>query len=332
MIQSNEKSLLRKETPHSTTKPHVHGGLHFLAGAIGGATSAIILSPLDIIRTRLQSSRGHAAHVNARTMFANIVRNEGVFALWRGLIPTIFGVGPARSLYFGCYAVVKRQLGPEGYGLEGPPLHFFGSAIAGIFSNTVMSPWWVIRLRLQLQQTPIQPLWGKKETITNSNVKNNMEYSGVIDAFRKIYREEGWRAFYRGLSASYLGVIETVLQFTIYGELKRIFLTPSIINKDSTSSTYFGSHSYAFGLSACSKLAASILTYPHEVLRTRMREEVATPGTVLKYRGLLQSAHLILKEEGIAGLYGGMGVHLLRTVPNAAILLFVVETIVGGDV
>ena len=161
-------------------------------------------------------------------------------------------------------------------------------------------------------------------------------YAGVWDAARRIYREEGWRAFYRGLSASYLGVIETVLQFTIYGELKRAMLERDAAAAAgaapaASSLPAIFAHSWAFGLSAASKLLASALTYPHEVLRTRMREEVAAVGAPLKYRTLLQSTRLILREEGVAGLYGGMGVHLLRTVPNAAILVWVVESMVGGS-
>ena len=60
-----------------------------------------------------------------------------------------------------------------------------------------------------------------------------------------------------------------------------------------------------------------------------MREQ---RSAVPKYRSVLQTFRLILREEGAAGLYGGLGVHMVRTVPNAAILLMVVERVVGGEV
>ena len=50
-----------------------------------------------------------------------------------------------------------------------------------------------------------------------------------------------------------------------------------------------------------------------------------------RYETVRGAARLILAEEGLRGLYGGMGVHLLRTVPNAAILLMVVEKATGGS-
>ena len=71
---------------------------------------------------------------------------------------------------------------------------------------------------------------------------------------------------------------------------------------------------------------AAILTYPHEVVRTRLRQ---TPQNgVRKYVGLWQTASLIYKEEGMAALYGGMTAHLMRVVPNAAILFFCYELVV----
>lgn len=60
---------------------------------------------------------------------------------------------------------------------------------------------------------------------------------------------------------------------------------------------------------------ASLATYPHEVVRTRMREASSS-----RYQSMLQSIALIAKEEGRKGLYSGVGPHLLRVVPNTAIM------------
>lgn len=60
-----------------------------------------------------------------------------------------------------------------------------------------------------------------------------------------------------------------------------------------------------------------------------MREQRAVePGKLPKYTGLLQAFKLIFKEEGVAGLYGGMTTHLLRVVPNAAIMFWTYEIVV----
>jgi solute carrier family 25 protein 33/36 len=82
-----------------------------------------------------------------------------------------------------------------------------------------------------------------------------------------------------------------------------------------------------FGTAASAKLIAAMITYPHEVLRTRLRQ--APVNGVVKYNGLVESFKLILKEEGVTALYGGMTAHLLRVVPNAAILFFCYELVIN---
>ena len=76
---------------------------------------------------------------------------------------------------------------------------------------------------------------------------------------------------------------------------------------------------------AIAKAGAILATYPHEVVRTRMREQ-ATNG-VFKYNGFMQTLNMIAKEEGAKGLYGGMWIHLGRSVPNAAIMFTSFELI-----
>ncbi len=324
--------------------------------------TSILLNPLDILRTRLQSA--HALRLRPDKLMAHIVRTEGVLGLYRGLVPSMVGVAPSRAFTFGTLNFAKRKFGPEGLGWSGAPLDLASSAVAGVVANTVMSPWWVVRTRLQLQNTPIEPIWislrRTKDLLLRKRPPDppgaTRGYAGLIDAFVKIYREEGISAFYRGLTASYLGVSETVVHFAIYGRMKaalteyqvaaatqnaslmpfrggdsRVAPPPSTSSSSSSSSVFSPRPSglALFGVAAVSKLVASALTYPHEVLRTRMREQ--RTGAV-RYVTLLQGFRLIVAEEGVRGLYGGMGVHLVRTVPNAAILMLIVEQLVGGEV
>jgi solute carrier family 25 protein 33/36 len=69
-----------------------------------------------------------------------------------------------------------------------------------------------------------------------------------------------------------------------------------------------------------------------KVVRTRLRQ---TPKDgILKYTGLVQCFRLIFKEEGLAGLYGGLTAHMMRVVPNAAIMFGTYEAmlrLLGDD-
>lgn len=299
--------------PHTADAPRVaavaHPLVHFFAGWFGASISCVLLSPLEVIKTRQQSALSAGSHaVRADALAVSIMRAEGVRGFYRGLGSHLLGVGPSRAFYFGGYALVKQRLG-DGGTLSGAPLHLIAASVSTIFSATVMSPVWVVKTRLQL-----------------AGGAGARKYAGVADAFRTVLREEGIRAFYRGLSASYLGVFETSLQFVLYGALK------DRVRADRRTAGLADEYpsSVAFWASAAAKLAAAMATYPHEVLRTRMREPAATIGGTPRYTGVVQSVKLIIKEEGVRGLYGGLGVHLLRTVPNAAILLMVVERLTGG--
>jgi len=126
-------------------------------------------------------------------------------------------------------------------------------------------------------------------------------------------RKEGVKGFYKGLSASYLGVTEGTIQWVLYERLKLL------------SAGRGGAEEWAgmVGSAGCAKMVASLLTYPHEVLRTRLRQP--TVNGQIKYTGLMQTLRLVIAEEGARRLYGGLAAHLMRVVPNAAVMFSIYE-------
>ena len=78
-------------------------------------------------------------------------------------------------------------------------------------------------------------------------------------------------------------------------------------------------------------MLASMATYPHEVLRTRLQmvpTYTTHNGVVMRqYSGFIQTFASILRYEGILGFYRGMGVNLVRTVPNSGLTILTYEVI-----
>jgi solute carrier family 25 folate transporter 32 len=76
--------------------------------------------------------------------------------------------------------------------------------------------------------------------------------------------------------------------------------------------------------SAVAKMVASVATYPHEVVRTRLQTQrrlLLPTGAPRKRSGIVRTTRKILHFEGWRGLYKGLSVNLIRTVPNSAVTM-----------
>lgn len=119
-----------------------------------------------------------------------------------------------------------------------------------------------------------------------------------------------------------MGISETIIHFVIYEAVKAKLIEHRMRtaqNYDTKNYKDFLEFMVAGGLS---KTIASCLAYPHEVARTRLRED----GN--KYNRFWQTLALVAKEEGVRGVYRGLATQLVRQIPNTAIMMATYEAVV----
>jgi len=194
------------------------------------------------------------------------------------------------------------------YPERSPHLHAMGAAVgAGAVSNAATNPIWVIRTRLQTQE----------------HVTSKPEYAGTWDAARKMYRREGVTSFYKGMVPNMMGLVHVAIQFPLYEELKSVGLGAD----DARGGGAKPSALHLVAASSASKLVASTLTYPLEVIRARLHVQRSDgPQLYVSVRGAVAR---ILREEGALGLYSGIQTNLVRVVPACAITFTAYELVLG---
>lgn len=150
------------------------------------------------------------------------------------------------------------------------------------------------------------------------------------DALRTILREEGWKAFYRGIGPSFLLVTHGAIQFTVYEELRK--LAVRLKGKEermrkSNSGDLLNSFDYAM-LGASSKISAILLTYPYQVIRARLQQRPSADG-IPKYSDSWHVIKETARFEGICGFYRGITSNLLKNIPAASITFVVYEKVLS---
>eukprot|EP00978_Attheya_sp_CCMP212_P009719 scaffold23156_cov48-Attheya_sp.AAC.2 len=290
---------------------------NLLSGGVAGTIASCITNPLEVVKTQLQSSltSQSAGLENFRgdplKIAQKILQTDGVKGFFKGLKPTLVGIIPAKSVYFYAYESTKRALSP--YLPEGGVGNSMMSGLAaGVAGNTLTNPIWLVKTRMQLMADASA---------------GQLVYKRYSDVISHIAREEGIGGFYKGISASYWGCTEGMIQFVLYEQIKRRLLernNASRIRNGLEESDKLPKAVYFFS-AAAAKGVASIATYPHEVARTRLREQAR--NGVFKYRGMWQTMGVIAREEGRSGLYAGMGVHLAKVIPNSAIMFLTYEVV-----
>lgn len=115
----------------------------------------------------------------------------------------------------------------------------------------------MVKTRLQLASSQAEQAHGT----TSSTVR----FKNSLDCIKYILRHEGIRGLYKGLSASYLGVTEGTIQWVLYERLKKITGGDGAVDQFGQKKSPFQQWLGMMGSAGLAKMAASLVTYPHEV-------------------------------------------------------------------
>ncbi|CAL0319163.1 unnamed protein product [Lupinus luteus] len=258
------------------------------SGAIAGAVSRTAVAPLETIRTHLMvGSSGNST----TEVFNNIINTDGWKGLFRGNFVNVIRVAPSKAIELFAYDTVNKNLSPKpGEQPKLPiPASLIAGACAGVSSTICTYPLELLKTRLTIQRGV---------------------YDGLLDALVKIIREEGPAELYRGLAPSLIGVIPySATNYFAYDTLRKayrkIFKQEKIGNIETL---LIGSAAGAI---------SSTATFPLEVARKHMQVGALSGRQV--YKNVIHALSSILEQEGIQGLYRGLGPSCMKLVPAAGI-------------
>lgn len=283
--------------------------VHAVSGAMGSVTAMTVFFPLDTARLRLQVDESRVAK-STPAILAEIIKEEGLLAPYRGWFPVICSLCCSNFVYFYCFHSLKAGYLKGHQSTPGADL-LIGMA-AGIVNVLVTTPLWVVNTRLKLQGSKFR----------NADIRST-NYSGIFDAFMQIIRDEGVGALWNGTFPSLLLVLNPAIQFMIYEGLKRQLRKGSLRELTSIE---------VFLIGAVAKAVATTVTYPLQTIQSVLRFGQFNEST--EKSKLLSSLRTIksllinrARRYGVFGLFKGLEAKLLQTVLTAALMFLLYEKI-----
>ncbi|KAL1840215.1 hypothetical protein VTJ49DRAFT_698 [Mycothermus thermophilus] len=159
-------------------------GSELIAGGAAGGCQVVFTNPLEIVKIRLQVQGEVAKSVEGAPKRSAmwIVRNLGLVGLYKGASACLLRDVPFSAIYFPVYNHLKKDLFGESSTKKLGVLQLLtAGAIAGMPAAYLTTPCDVIKTRLQVEAR-----------------KGDTAYTGLRHAAKTIWKEEGFRAFFKG--------------------------------------------------------------------------------------------------------------------------------------
>ncbi|RDD37285.1 Solute carrier family 25 member 40 [Trichoplax sp. H2] len=303
------------------------------SSCFGAMATAVIVTPFDVIKTRMQIKRNarlakapisesvpyvlcnglmdHKCTMCPETMmkncrptmwgtFVNIIRNEGPSALYRGLPPTLIMAIPSTMIFFTAYDILKEKLTPHLGKRQDVLAPMLSAMLARVTVVTAISPMELVRTKMQASKT-----------------------AGYGELVRIVYQEakiSGVSTLWRGLGTTLMRDLPfSAFYWAGYENFKKRFNTltngkyPNISN---------------FSAGATSGMIVAAATTPFDVVKTHLQVDMGETNSKngsQKVPSMFAIMNNIRQQYGVRGLYTGVAARVIKVAPASAIMISTYE-------
>jgi len=299
--------------------------IHSLAGAVGGMAAMTVTYPLVFLSTRAAVEKRKEQKSTYQAVL-DIVKSEGIGGLYSGLESSLLGIAVTNGVYYYFYersraVVLNSRTGSKA--LSTPESILIG-LIAGSATTIISNPIWVVQTAQTVRTMSSASSESQSEPGSSSSPSKPrpvVKKLGLIETLLAILRKGGPAEFWRGIGPALVLVMNPVIQYTVFEQLKNTLVkrrTAKLrVGGSSNSAVAVPTDIDYFLLGALSKLVATGTTYPYIVIKSRLQ---AGSADAQCYKPALDGLLTVIREEGVEGLYKGIGSKLTQSVLTAAIL------------
>ncbi|KAK0206046.1 mitochondrial carrier domain-containing protein [Desarmillaria ectypa] len=289
---------------------------HAAAGIGAGIVATLCMNPLDRLKVKFQVSETNPKGAFGKHIWytlKDIKQQQGWKGLYRGVGPNIAGNATSWGFYFLFYNMLKKRA--SGDDITQPlssAEYLICSAEASAVTAVMTNPLWVVRVRM-----------------FTTDAGSPHAYRGLWHGLRTIVQSEGWQGLFRGTWLGLFGVSNGAIQFMAYEQMKRWGFerkkrqfeksgqpwTPDVDKLSNTAYTI---------MSGASKLEALSITYPYQVVRSRIQN---TNAAAPLYPNIRATILKTWQQEGLRGFYRGLGTNFVRVLPGTCVTFVVYENL-----
>ncbi|KAI9741023.1 MAG: mitochondrial aspartate-glutamate transporter agc1 [Cirrosporium novae-zelandiae] len=278
---------------------------HFGLGSIAGAFGALMVYPIDLVKTRMQNQRsqqvGQKLYKNSLDCARKVIKNEGFMGLYSGVLPQLIGVAPEKAIKLTVNDLVRGHYKDKKTGQVWWPYELLAGGSAGACQVIFTNPLEIVKIRLQVQ--------GEIAKSSESAPRRSAMW---------IVRNLGLMGLYKGASACLLRDVPfSAIYFPSYSHLKTDLFGESPTKRLGVLQLLTAG--------AIAGMPAAYFTTPCDVIKTRLQVEARKGET--SYTSLRHCAKTVWREEGFTAFFKGGPARILRSSPQFGFTLAAYEVL-----